>query len=98
MHSELSEHEPILTNAEQTIGDPDGEDTLDGESDVHIASQAEKKSFWWRNTLINASFILAWYIALTFVSLLEPLSVSIQVPFCDGALRVQQMDVFSGPL
>ncbi|KAH0827327.1 triose-phosphate transporter family-domain-containing protein [Lanmaoa asiatica] len=62
------EHEPILSNAEQNIGS-DGEDTtLDCESDVHIASQAEKKSFWWRNALINAFFILAWFIFATVLS------------------------------
>ncbi|KAG8213555.1 hypothetical protein J3R82DRAFT_10208 [Butyriboletus roseoflavus] len=89
MHSDSSEHEPIFSNAEQITGDPDGEDTiLDDESDVHIASQAEKKNFWWRNTLINTFFILAWYNSLTIVFLLELLSVPTQVPLCDGALRV----------
>lgn len=60
-HPEPSEHEPILSNAEQDIG-VDDEDTIpDGERVVHIASHAEKKNFWWRNALVNTFFILAWY-------------------------------------
>lgn len=58
---ESSEHEPIFPNAEQDVGD-DGEDIIhDSESNVHIASHAEKKSYWWRNAIINTLFILAWY-------------------------------------
>ncbi|KAF8550674.1 TPT-domain-containing protein [Imleria badia] len=68
VHPEPSEHEPILSNAEQDIG-ADGEDTIhDGQSVVHIASQAEKKSFWWRNALINTFLILAWFLFATVLS------------------------------
>lgn len=89
MHPESSEHEPILSDPDHNIGGPDDEDAiLGGEGDVHIASQAERKTFWWRNALINVFFILAWYTALNFIFLPEPLNISIQVPFCDGALRV----------
>jgi hypothetical protein len=64
---ESSEHEPILSNTEQSVG-ADGEDTiLDSEGDVHIASHAEKKRLWWKNALINAFFILTWYDAPTFI-------------------------------
>lgn len=67
VHPESSEHEPILSGAEQSIG-ADGEDTiLDGEGDVHIASHAEKKRLWWKNALINTFFILTWYDAPTFM-------------------------------
>lgn len=86
-HRESSEHEPILPNAEQITG-VDGEDTTEGDSDVHIASHAEKKSLWWRSALTNAFFILTWYDAPAILYLLEPLSTSIQVSFCDGSLRV----------
>lgn len=91
-HPESSEHEPIFSDPEQHIGgldDEDGEDAiLGGEADVHIASQAEKKTFWWRNALINALFILAWYNTLNFTFLPRPLNNSTQVPFCDSAFRV----------
>jgi solute carrier family 35 protein C2 len=65
---ESSEHEPILSNTEQSVG-ADGEDTiLDSEGDVHIASHAEKKRLWWKNALINAFFILTWFLFATVLS------------------------------
>lgn len=83
----VPEHELTSSNADHI--ESDAEDTiLHGEDDLHIASEAEKKSFWWRNALINSFFILAWYNAPTFLFLLESLSTSIQVPFCDSSLRV----------
>lgn len=30
------------------------------EDDVHIATLEEKKRRWWRNALINATFIASW--------------------------------------
>lgn len=35
--------------------------SVEGEvSDLHLASEAEKKRLWWRNAVINAIFIAAW--------------------------------------
>lgn len=35
--------------------------SVEGEvSDLHLASEAEKKRLWWRNAVINALFIAAW--------------------------------------
>ncbi|KAG0704725.1 TPT-domain-containing protein [Suillus ampliporus] len=39
------------------------------ESDVHIASPAEKRRIWWRTAIINACFIASWYIFATILSL-----------------------------
>ena len=60
VHPHSSEHEPILSDAEQESGADGGDVISDAESGVHFASQAEKKTYWWRNALINTSFILAW--------------------------------------
>lgn len=88
VHLESSEHEPILSDEEQDTG-ADGEDTtLESEGDVHIATRAEKKRLWWKNALVNTFFILTWYDASKPHVFLEPLSTSVQVPFCNGALRV----------
>ncbi|KAG1777096.1 triose-phosphate transporter family-domain-containing protein [Suillus placidus] len=40
-----------------------------GESNVHIASLAEKQRIWWRTAIINACFIASWYIFATILSL-----------------------------
>ncbi|KAL4080170.1 triose-phosphate transporter family-domain-containing protein [Scleroderma yunnanense] len=39
-----------------------------GETGVHIASSSEKKRLWWRNTAINACFILSWFSFATVLS------------------------------
>jgi solute carrier family 35 protein C2 len=46
-----------------------------GESNVHIASLAEKQRIWWRTAIINACFIASWYVDVT-VRLLEHIHVS----------------------
>ena len=94
MPGEPSEHEPILPNAEQDVEEGT---TLHSQGNVHIASEAEKRIFWWKTAVINSFFILAWYNAPTLFQMLEPLTI-LQVPFCNSAFRVQQMDVFAGPL
>ncbi|KAG1864391.1 triose-phosphate transporter family-domain-containing protein [Suillus subluteus] len=40
-----------------------------GESNIHIASLAEKQRIWWRTAIINACFIASWYIFATILSL-----------------------------
>ncbi|KAF8124919.1 TPT-domain-containing protein [Boletus edulis] len=67
-HPESSEHEPIFSNAEHDTGDGGEDSTSDDEGNVHIASQEEKKNFWWRNALTNAFFILAWFLFATVLS------------------------------
>ncbi|KAG2356363.1 TPT-domain-containing protein [Suillus spraguei] len=39
------------------------------ESNVHIASLAEKRRIWWRTAIINGCFIASWYIFATVLSL-----------------------------
>ena len=36
------------------------------ESDIHIASPAEKQRIWWRSAAINACFIASWYVNMAF--------------------------------
>lgn len=51
--------------------------SVEGEvSDLHLASEAEKKRLWWRNAVINAIFIAAWCVcpALMYRSLCSRLS------------------------
>lgn len=63
----------MAQHSEQRVGDahyqslagvlPEEEEVNlgDDELNVHVASLAEKKRLWWRNALINMSFIAAWY-------------------------------------
>lgn len=42
--------------------------SVEGEvSDLHLASEAEKKRLWWRNAVINAIFIAAWCVHSTLL-------------------------------
>jgi len=41
------------------------------ESDIHIASPAEKQRIWWRSAIINACFIASWYVGVVFAFLMQ---------------------------
>ncbi|KAG9316194.1 triose-phosphate transporter family-domain-containing protein [Chiua virens] len=66
---ESPECEPILSNPDlQSIGNDDEDTFLNNNRDIHLASKAEKKRYWWRNALINAFFILTWFLFATLLS------------------------------
>lgn len=43
--------------------------SLDNDEHIHLASLAEKKRLWWRNSVINAFFISSWCVILASCSL-----------------------------
>lgn len=57
----MAHHDPHHTLRGSTYERVEAQPYEISEAGIHIASLAEKKRLWWRNTALYACFILSWY-------------------------------------